>query len=526
MDFTTGYSRSGRWLSDWRGRAFRPVRECCQQALSLVGAQDAAWIYTQGDFTADVQPPALALVTDFDPARPTTVTRQVDPAAVSFVIPDSATTVRIGPDWMTRSGPAGTTTWRIASSGIPAPSGVVVDARDIDSARSSVQALRWARAAIQSARDSRSVKQLRRTVKNKAVAFPTRNIAGGVALFTHDRYLNRVWRLRWNASASKVRVQTIDRHPSRWSPPRRTVTIEPAHEARTVGRDAAVLLDRAAIWTQQQPGVLITANRSVDGADDGPRRVSLDYERGLTGLLNEDGTSIQVRNPSGLRECYLLSPITPRLRRALQVAGRPNAAWACSGEGDTDLAWAPSAGPVGIASVSLNPHMLFNPSIRLTHDGENTILFGANARGGSTTLEFAGTRMTSARSSEPDEPDLGFRYDYGPQHLRMPPMAARVSDHRLRDATESLGAQRSVRLTSAAVRTCASKRIDRGLAPLLAIRKCALRIGSRGVAPVLSNDVPAGVRLYLRNQFGLDSRDVVVSSDGTRAVVTRIIHRR
>lgn len=525
LDFNSGYRKTGRWVLDWRNHAYRPSGSNDRQALRLMQAEDAAWIRDLNLGPVEAPVPSLALTTDFDPSRPSMVTRQESTDAVSYEIPESKTTLRIGPDWMTQSDGEGTTTWRITSTPVAAPSAVVVDARDIDSARDSVSALKRVRSAIQSGRDSRSVKQLRRTVKNQALTFQVRNIAGGVALIAHDRYLNRVWRLTWDNRLGKVRVRTVDRHPPGWVPPRRTVTIEPTQAARSIGRDAAVLLDRAAIWTQQQPGVLITANQSMVGAD-GPRLLSLDYARGLSGFIDDNGAPVNLRRPSAFRECYLLSPVTPRLRKALQLAGRPNATWECSGQGDTDLAWVPGLGPIGIAAGRLTFRILFDSSLTLTHDGDDTVLSMGDASDVLVTVRYAGASMLGIRLSEPEVPDLAFGYAYGPQNLRMPPLPHRIKEQRLRQAEDSLAAQGSVRRTAAAVKTCADKRIDRGLAPLLAIRDCALRIGSRGNAPVASNDVPTGVRLYVRNQFGLDSRDVVVGPDGIRAVVARIIHRR
>jgi hypothetical protein len=525
LNFNSGYRKTGRWVVDWRDQAYRPSGSNDRQALRLMQAEDAEWIRDLNFGPVEAPVPSLALTTDFDPSRPSMVTRQESADAVSYEIPDLETTLRIGPDWMTRSDGEGTTTWRIASSAVAAPSAVVVDSRDIDSARSSVSALKRARSTIQSGRDSRSVKQLRRTAKNQASTFQVRNIVGGFALIAHDRYLNRVWRLRWDNRLGKVRVRTVDRHPPGWVPPRRTVTIEPAQAARSIGRDAAVLLDRAAIWTQQQPGVLIAANQSMVGAD-GPRILSLDYTRGLTGFIDDDGAAVNLRNPSAFRECYLMSRVTPRLRKALQLAGRPYATWECSGEGDTDLAWVPGLGPVGIAAGRLTFRILFDSSLTLTHDGDDTVLSMGDASDVLVTLRFSGASMLGIRLSEPEVPDLVFGYTYGPQNLRMPPLALRIKEQRLRQAEDSLAAQRSVRLTSTAVKTCASKHINRAVAPVVAIRDCALRIGSKGDAVVTSTHVPGGVRLYVRNQFGVDSRDVVVSTDGTRAVVTRIIHRR
>lgn len=526
IDFTTGYTRRGSQVRHWSGARYRTPRTGDGRVLHLMRRSDADWIELERRGEVQMPVPSLALAPDFTPIPPVSVSRFEAGDVVTYHAADLRMTLQFGPDWMTHTAQGLTTTWRITTPQIAAPAGSIVGESDMAAALADLARIRDARTAVRSARKATSRDGLRRSVRRAHGSLRVRATPGGVALIGRGRYLHRTWRLRWDARLGKVRVRVIDRRDADRPPPSRTAEVVPASAATPTGREVTALIDAGAIWTQQQPGVRITANDTLVGSDEGLATVGLDYVRGLTGALDESGAVTQIRREDPIRECSRLTPITAAWQAALDVAGRPHATWSCSREGDTDLAWTPLMGPMGSAFGLLSLRTLFSPELRLDRDGTNSVVTLPTGDSFVVTSHLSGVVMTASTLQSPDEPDLTFRYSYGPQYLSMPARSARISSINLEAARDSLRARAAVRRAAASVRRCADRRIDAGRMPVMAIRRCATRVQTIVTVPYSYVEIHDGARLIVRNRFGLDSRDVVVSPRGDRAVVARVVHRR
>lgn len=518
LDFTSGYGSVDGVVFNWNGSMYESVSERPEAAaLPLMGAPDAEWVKRSSDAEGILTPLSMLALTDGRgfPSRFRSLVRTQTPGLVTYRSPADRWRLSIAGDALTVASPGTKATWRIGAFPVTAPVGEMVDEADLMEAAASRQYLRMVNEdVVASARSAQSEADVRASVRQSTSYLPVRvtPVPRGVRIALRTRYVHRVWLVRFLAHEGGVAVTRRNLHPRGWSPPRQVVTAPAATLPTASGVKAVRLLEAARIWTLEQPGVELRANQR--GSSETTMSTSLDHTNGVAAIMDATG-AITGMSDARQVECYSLVPMSKIVRRVLRLTGELTARWACGPGGDTDLAWAPAWSPLGMGWNHFT--MMFSPDVVLTSTAT-----GAVVSSESDTYSFSGEALTDISHTDGQEV-VELHYEYGLQNLRMPAAYRRVNSGLLDAAIRSVRARAQVRRSTASMRGCLQHRIARGLAPAVALRRCE-RSEAMKDGYVFTRSIPNGFRLYERNRFGVDSRDVLIR--GERVVVRNVVHQR
>lgn len=540
VDLRSGYSREGSGLTDWAGGEYTPIEDSYTdaRALDLMGAQAAQWVWTPPGSDTWSNPiftttPLTWLILDGPTPGEVTSTSQIrDGAGSTWTMntSDGPFSVGVTATQLKLRFAQRRLTWTIGEHAIPTPSAESVVAssdadeaglglRQLDAVPGVVSAVRKA-----AKRSNSPVRTLRRTAR-RAIGeqdLTVRDVSGGVQVGARSRYVDRVWRITWDAGRNALVVKNTDRHPVGWLPPRVPVNVLPPTPPTEVGKQAVRALSAGVVGALRTPGVRI----SFGGLRYDPKvpggTGALDYTNGFAGMFASDGSLAAVAGRN--RECYVIQkPNSAMTKKVLRRAGKPRATWSCTAGGDTELGWLPAFGPIG--SLTPTSRILYTSEVQLT-ETDSFKQFALGTGTGEVALSFEGgllTSLTLGTFGEEGQSGVRLGYAYGPLNLRLPPVAQRVSLEAVWQAEDSLRAPKVVRKAAANARRCARKRIASGSRPLPAIRRCAADVMLRQAPHLLLEAVPMGVRLFVDTRYSRDSREVLWT--GSRVVITNVVHR-
>ena len=429
----------------------------------------------------------------------------------------------------------------------------VVPGRIFDSASDAVAARALARstarrmsAAAQAEIDQRPdnpVGVIRAMVQAPSNMFGVRHrtVPRGAVLIARNRWVSVAWAVTWDSRTESVKVTRRTLPPLASGPPPTRPAAAPVRTqtdpaSRALAGEAGARALSAAVWAVAQPGLRVEFRFRDESGGFAGRVLSttlMDFTTGVVATPAPSGGIERIRHP-GWTECRRIGGDQgpgPATRRALSLAGTPDADFTCGPGGDTDLAWAGLYTPAGL---SLDWSVLWSASrIQLLApdpgSDSGSVVYryltrwpGQPDKERTTTLAFSGPALVSSSKADSSQ-GFELRYQYGPQGLTFPRGDARISTRTLAAARLTLRAPRLVHRTARAV----VRRAESSLAgnprsdPIAVIRKAA-RETVWHFEHVRSQPRRGGVLLHVTTRFGRSGRTVTWNNRRT-VVQTHVV---